>query len=48
MPNFEHHFLQGLIIMSTNVMPTTQEEILSFSTPTHSDYCPILLHFNYI
>jgi hypothetical protein len=26
----------------------SQKEILSFSIPTHCDYCSIRLHFNYI
>ncbi len=26
----------------------SQEKILSFSSPTHCDYCLIFLHFNYI
>jgi hypothetical protein len=44
MPNFEHHFLQGLVIMYTNVMPTTQEEILSFSVP----HILTIVRFDYI
>jgi hypothetical protein len=41
MPNFGHHFLQGLAIMSTNVMPSKQDKILSFSTHAHSNYSSI-------